>query len=222
VSEPRVTLLGDPADLALAGPQAATPPGGDLVIELVRGRPAATPGALAWDAATATVAGEHDVWRRLPWPAGARAFDLEAPAPGAGALVAGPPELTAPIAERLRERGLAVELRERADLDGIAAASVVCLPVPVGAPPPAEAMAVMAAGRLLVTGACEPSFGLQPGIDCFMEPTADGAAQRAEATLRWPEAFEVPRALARVAAARQRAETVLHRLAVDAALGVGP
>jgi hypothetical protein len=221
VSDLRATLLGDPADLALAGTESAAQPGGTLTIELVRGRPAATPGALAWDAATATIAGEDGVWRRLPWPAGARAFHLPGPT-AAAALVAGPAELTGPIAERLRERGLPVEVHDRADLDAIAAASVVCLPVTEGAPPPPEAMAVMAAGRLLVAGACEPAFGLQPGIDCFMEPTEDGAAQRAEAALRWPEAFDVPRALARVAAARQHAEVVLHRLAVDAAVGVGP
>jgi hypothetical protein len=64
VSDLRATLLGDPADLALAGTESAAQPGGTLTIELVRGRPAATPGALAWDAATATIAGEDGVWRR--------------------------------------------------------------------------------------------------------------------------------------------------------------
>jgi len=215
MSEPRVTLLGDPADLALAGP---AEPGDGLAIELVRGRPARD-GAFAWDAGTASITGEHGVWRRLPWPAGTRACELAPPA-AAAALVAGPPELTGPIAERLTSRELPVTVRERADLDAIAAASVVVLPVPGGAPPPAEAFAVLAAGRVLVTGRCEPTFGLQPGIDCFMEPTDDGAAQRAEAVLRWPEAFELLRALGRIAAERQRAEVVLRRLAVDAALGV--
>jgi len=221
VSDLRVTLLGDPADLDLAGPEVAARRGATLALQLVRAGAAPREDALSWDAATATITGAAGVWRRLPWPAGTRAFDLPAPSAHA-ALVAGPEALAGPIGERLRERGLPVAVRERADLDAIAAASVVCLPVAEGAPPPAEAMAVMAAGRLLVTGRCDPAFGLQPGIDCFMEPSEDGAAQRVEAALRWPEAFEVPRALARVAAERQRAEAVLHRLAVDAALGVGP
>ena len=193
-------------------------PGGAPTVELVRGRPAAA-GALAWDAGEASIAGEDGVWRRMPWPAGTRAFGLDAPR-AAAALVAGPETLAEPIAGRLRERGLAVDVRERADLAAIERASVVCLPAAEGGPPPAEAMAVLAAGRILVTGRCEPGFGLQPGIDCFMEDSDDGAAQRAEAALRWPEAFEVPRALGRVAAARHRADVVLHRLAVDAALGV--
>jgi len=223
----RVALLGEPADVELAGVAGRFAWGeitleqtdGALAIELVR-ETASAAGAIAWHAGSASLVRDGaDVWRRLPWPAGSRAFELADPAHGA-VLIAGPHDLADPIADRLRARGIPVDRRDRLVVEALEAAAVVCLPVPDGAAPPAETMAVLAAGRILVTGRCEPRFGLQPGIDCFMESTADGAAQRVEAAVSWPRAFDMTRALGRVAAARHRADVLLHRLAVDAALGV--
>jgi hypothetical protein len=227
MSGARVALLGDPGDLALAGAEGRFdwgevvlgPADGALTIALVRDAAATSP-SLTWDAAAATVLrADGSAWRRLPWPAGVRAAALAEP-PDGRALIAGPAEATDPIAERLLERGVAVDRRAAVDLEALGAASVVCLPSPDGAPPPAEAMAVLAAGRVLVTGRCAPRFGLQPGIDCYMESTPDAAAQRVEAAVRWPLAFRVTAAMGRVAAAPYRADVLLHRLAVDAALGV--
>ena len=200
--------------------QARAEPGDGLAIELVRGRRRPR-GALAWDAGTATITGGA---RRLAAaPVARRHARLRARPARRRRRARGRPARADRPDRRAPDEPATCRstVRERADLDAIAAASVVVLPVPGGAPPPAEAFAVLAAGRVLVTGRCEPTFGLQPGIDCFMEPTEDGAAQRAEAVLRWPEAFELMRALGRIAAERQRAEVVLRRLAVDAALGVG-
>jgi hypothetical protein len=223
----RVALLGEPADLELTGAEGRftwgeitlRPADGAFAIELVR-EDVAAGDAIAWHAGSASVVreGEH-VWRRLPWPSGTRAFELKDPLHGT-VLIVGPREFADPIAERLAERSVTVDRRERVVLEALEAASVVCLPAKDGAPPPAETMAVLAAGRILVTGRCEPCFGLQPGIDCFMESTADGAAQRVEAAMSWPRAFDLTRALGRVAATRHRADVLLHRLAVDAALGV--
>jgi hypothetical protein len=225
----RVALLGADDDLALAGAEGrfawgeivAAPAGEALTIELVRGAPARS-GALAWDGGRATLgaAGDPAPARRLPWPAGPRAFGLPEPPPGAPALLAGPAELTAPIADRLGERGIDCECRDRVTLAALGAAGVVHIAAAADAPPPPETMAVLAAGRVLVLGRHEPLFGLQPGIDCHIEATADGIAQRIEAAVAWPDAFDLTRAMARVAAACHRTDVVLHRLAVDAALGV--
>jgi hypothetical protein len=223
----RVALLGEPSDLELAGVEGRFAWGDvtrgqaddALAIELVRTDPRSD-GAIEWRAGSASLRRDGEpVWRRLPWPAGTRPFDLRPPANGT-ALIVGPAELADPIAERLDDRGVAVSRRERLVLEALSSATVVCLPAEDGAPPPPETMAVLAAGRLLVTGRCEPGFGLQSGIECFMESTADRAAQRAEAAMRWPAAFDVMRGLGRVAAAHHRADVLLHRLAVDAACGV--
>jgi len=159
-------------------------------------------------------AGEHP-WRRAPWPAADALFDLEAD--GRGVLVVGDDR---GIAKELAGRPLQVSSAPRLDLAQLEKAAVVVLTQETGAALPAEAPAVLAAGRVLVTTPCDPLYGLRPGID---HVSGDGAEEIADlatsATLHW-EAFGSMRTYARIAAERHRASRVLSDLMLDVELGL--
>ena len=161
----------------------------------------------------------NGLWRRAPWPAADPLFDLDPPCTGASVLVAGGDgQRRDDLNRTLAEAGVPVVARERLTLADLQIAAVVILPSVPGAPLPARALAVLAAGRLLVTGRCLPAFGLQPGIDHIAAATNGEAAHMAGAALRFPRAFTSLRAFGRLAAAPHRASLVYRRLLVDIAL----
>ena len=159
-------------------------------------------------------AGEHP-WRHAPWPAADALFELDAE--GGTVLVVGDDP---GIASELAGRPLEILSAPRLDLARLESAGVVVIAQERGAPLPAEAPAVLAAGRVLVTTPCDPLYGLRPGIDHL---SGDGPEEIADlatsATLHW-EAFGSMRTYARIAAERHRASRVLSDLLVDLELGL--
>ena len=159
------------------------------------------------------------LWRVAPWPVADALFDLEPPGAEAGVLVAGgEKQRREDLRMTLAAGGVPVVARERLVLADLRAAAVVILPSAPEAPLPARAVAVLAAGRLLVTARCRPAFGFQPGIDHLAMATNGEAARLAGAALRFPRAFSSLRAFGRLAAAPHRASLVYRRLLADIAL----
>jgi hypothetical protein len=157
-------------------------------------------------------------WRRAPWPVADWLFGLPPPEGGAALVVASDPERRELFRGLLERLGAPARAAERLTVDDLRAAAVVLLPGEDGEPLPAHAMAVLAARRVLVTGRCEPAFGLIPEVDWFPAAHHDDLVQYADSVLRYPDAFATPRALGALAAERHRASVVYRRLLVDLAL----
>ena len=204
----------------------------DVVVGLAEAGPPAESGAptirlpagsgRAEGARTIAQAGEG-LWRRAPWPANDGLWSM--PPPGGGLLLVGPAtERRAVVAGKLRDRGLTPFEADRLRRDDLERSGVVILlgsgPEPrlteEREPLPALAMAVLAAGRVLVVERSEPEFGLIDGITHFAFDADDEAAEIADAAATFPEAFESVRAMGRLAAAPHRASVAYGRLVADA------
>ena len=209
----RLAIVADPAGAALYGldgtfgwGEARTVAPGeedgnaDVVIEL------AADHARIGDRRIAT-AGEG-LWRRAPLPANDGLTSLP---PGEGVLVIG-------SADVVRERGVAVTEAERLTVEALGAAAIVVFAGSPGAPLPAAAPAVLAAGRLLIVPRADPGFGLLAGVDHLAYDSDYELAQLADAAATFPLAFETIVAMGRLAARAQLASAVYGRLALDLAL----
>jgi hypothetical protein len=216
-------VVGEPADLSLAGPQAGGRTG--HLVALGEARADGDVPALRWldrpprtgDPAAhrfAAPAGD-DLWRRAPWPATDALFDLPAP-PGLTVLLAGPPgPMRASIAERAAARGVPLEPVARLDLAGLSRSAAVVLADAPGGALPARAPAVLAAGRLLIVPRLGTAFGLQDGLDHLEFSDVDEAVTLVEAFRTAPDAFARMTLWGRVAARPHRASVVYARLAFD-------
>jgi hypothetical protein len=244
----RLAVLADPADAELAGltgeylwgaawtadvEQFTVEPGSepDVIVTLRDATPPPGVGAtrIAWMAGAGAegpappdrviAQGGPGLWRQAPWPVNDRVFELPAAAAGAGALIcAGTERHKREIAERLEERGVPVAVAERLTLAGLRDSAVVVLAVESAEPLPAEALSVLAAGRVLVTARCRPSFGLQAGLDHHAAEPGHEAVGYADAAVKYPRAFERMRVWGRLAAERHRASVVYGGLVTDLAL----
>jgi hypothetical protein len=158
------------------------------------------------------------LWRRAPWPAADELFDMAPPAPDGPVVVAGGESIRrGELAYALSTRELPVIEAERLDREALeSAAAVLLFPAPgAEAALPAEAPAVLAARRLLVTPAAEVNFGFLPGIDhleftLFWEAVEQLAAARSD-----PAALEPMRTWGALAARRHRASRVFADLEAD-------
>jgi hypothetical protein len=221
-----VLVLGDSEALALAGvPEPAEP---RLVVAL---DDAVVPVGLDvpvvrwWRAACAETgsAGERVIapagdglWSRAVWPVSDEVLALAAaPLPGAVLLVEPDRGVREEGLGELLSRGLAATATDRLTVDALAAADVVIHGVGVQRPLPGDAVAVLGAGRLLVTNA-EPAFGLRRGIDHLAAEGISPAADLAEAAMEFPAAFAAVRRFGRHAAGRRWAPDVYASLLFDA------
>jgi hypothetical protein len=148
-----------------------------------------------------------DVWRRMPYPVVDDAFELPPPGDPGAVLVVGPEQ----VAARLRENGAHVSIAERLTYDGLRDAGVVVLLDGTGALP-AEAMAVLAARRVLVADAGKVTFGLQHGIEFLEAPSPEHAVERADIARVYPDAMRPLRVMGARAAREHRASVIYPRL----------
>lgn len=198
---------GGPPDVVVALDDTAVPAG--VTAPVVRWWRGAAPGPREGERVIGT-AGDG-LWSRAPWPVRDEVFALAPPtAPGRVLLVGASDDELA----FARARGLTTDAVERLTLDALAAADVVMHGIGLGAPLPGDALAVLAAGRLLVTNAV-PGFGLRPGIDHLAAEGISPACDIVEAALAAPGAFAALRRAGRLAAGRFRASDVYARLAFD-------
>lgn len=155
------------------------------------------------------------LWRRQPWPANDRLFTTADADPSDGALVVGgSPATRAELVAKLGDTGVTVRDAQHLSADDLEACAIVVFP-PRAAPLPVDAMAVLAARRLLVTGRCSPAFGLRAGFTHLEAGFADHAVVNVAATLSHWDAFSTLRTWGAAAAGRHRASVVLPRLARD-------
>jgi hypothetical protein len=222
-----LAVVAGPGPAGLACPPGAPSGGAGPVVTIGDAEPNEPRGAwVRWLAAPAppregaldvAPAGEG-LWRRAPWPAADDLFDLAPAPPDAPVVVAGG-EATrrGELAYALGTRDLPVIEAERLDRQALeSAAAVLLFPAP-GAEDalPAEAPAVLAARRLLITPAAAVTFGFLPGIDhlqftLFWEAVEQLAAAREE-----PAALEPMRTWGAHAARRHLASRVLADLEAD-------
>jgi hypothetical protein len=162
-------------------------------------------------------------WRHAPWPAEDELFDLPAPAPDAGVLVAGGTEerraeLEAAFAARA-STGDPLPVRSEAALTREAledAAAVILLPPgDASVALPAQAPSVLAARRLLVTPRADISFGFAAGIDHLAFARPEEAADLVESAHRVPYGYAPLRIWGAHAAERHRASAVYARLVAE-------
>jgi hypothetical protein len=157
------------------------------------------------------------LWRRAPLPVDDGLFELGEPPAGAGALVTG--EARDELLDKLAATGIEAAGAGELSEEGLAACAVVVTTPLEPSPLPAGAMAVLAARRVLVTGPCDPRFGLEPGLDHLHARTADEAVVYVAAVLAHWEAFAPLRAWGAIAAERYRASVFYERLLSDLAAG---
>ena len=154
-------------------------------------------------------------WRRAVLPASEAAFGV-APAESADELLLVSPDDG--LAAMLRDRGLEPVLKPRLEPGDLRAAAAVILWNGAPGPLDARAMAVLAAGRLLITDGFEPAFGLQSGIDFVAARAPGDGVEYADAALKHPEAFGQLRKRAVLTARRNRAAEVYGRVLADLGL----
>ncbi len=161
------------------------------------------------------------LWRRAPWPAADHLFDLPQPPPDGPVVLAGGDEVhRGQLEYALGREGLPLVVAERLDREALAsAAAVLLLPAP-GAEEalPAEAFAVLAARRLLLTPAAPVTFGLLPGIDHLEFKLFNQATHLLVQARTHPAALEPMRVWGAAAARRYRSTEVIARLEADLAL----
>jgi hypothetical protein len=156
------------------------------------------------------------LWSRAPWPVGDGLFALPPARPGAVLVVESEESARERAVAALSRRGLRVTGAARLTVAGVAGADAVIHRVGIPRPLPGDALAVLAAGRLLVTSA-DPGFGLRRGIDHLAAEGIDPAADLLEAAFADPVAFAPVRRTARLTAARHAASAVYARVLADAA-----
>jgi hypothetical protein len=226
----RLAITADAAeDLALAGLDGAEDEDG-VPIRLFRGL--GNGGGLLVGRAERRVATEGtSLWRRMPWPVNDALFALPEAHPGDGvAVVGGSPSARAEIAAQLVQAGLRVRAGSRLTAQDLAAAAVVVYAPSAGmqrpgdrltlaaGPLPVDALAVLAARRLLVAGRCEPAFGLRASLDHLAAGNLDEAVRHALVACHHWDAFGAIRGWAAFMAEHHRASLVLPALAADLAL----
>ena len=208
-----------PAEAAPAGPPGAAPAGPAA---------AAPPPAAAAPPTTRVIATSGDgLWSRAPWPASDALFDMPPAAEPAALVVCPDAERRAHVADALAARGLRVHAAAELTLEDLTGASAVALLGSADAATPdapwaaealpAEAPAVLAAGRLLAAPRCATAFGFLAGTDHLAFGTQDDVANYLDAALTHPPAFEPFGPLGRIAAERHRASVVFARLAAELA-----
>jgi hypothetical protein len=228
------TLATDPEDGRLAGldgrfdwgeattlPLAAraTAAGADIEVTIARlpdggGRLVVRSGGTTPSGRVVATSGDG-LWRRAPWPANDQLFAMPAADPRRGALVVGgTPATRAELVTKLTGAGVRVREAQHVTASALEACAIVIFP-PRPAVLPVDAMAVLAAGRLLVTGPCLPAFGLRAGFSHLEVQFADHAVANVIGAIRYWEAFSTLRTWAGLAVERQRASVVLPRLAHD-------
>jgi hypothetical protein len=212
-----LAVVGAPEDLGLAALEPHGDAAGARVVVSLRegGAPDALSVALPGGERRLIAPAGDGVWRLGAWPAADALFELDPPAGDAGVLVAGgDPALRGECAGLLAGHDVEAESAERLTVDGLRRAAVVVL---LAEQPnlPAEAPAVLAAGRTLVTGPCELCFGLAPGVEFLRADTGEEAAQFASIAFYERAAFDAMRVLGRLAARPQRASAFYARLLVD-------
>jgi len=234
-----IELLADPADAELAGTASGAGPlvalsdvRSDGRRPLIRwlDRPAG-PGDTSSELVIAP-AGEG-LWRRAPWPAADALFELAPPsaasAPSAPAspaapssapvsaalLVGGERGLREALAARAAERGVALRQADRLDAAALAGVGCVVMAESPGGALPARAIAVLAAGRLLITPRLETTFGLEDGLDHLEFASPDEALDAVRAFGAAPATFGRVLSWGRLKAEQQRASVVYARLAHD-------
>lgn len=146
-----------------------------------------------------------------PWPVDEAVFDLEPPPDPRAVLVVAPEAES--IAEQLTADGARAFAAPRLTLAGLRAAAVVVL-IEDGTLP-VQAMAVLAARRVLITDPGERTFGLQSGIEFLRATHAGEAIERANMAVVHPRAMAGLRAMGARAAGEHRASLVYPRLAAD-------
>jgi len=163
--------------------------------------------------------GGDGLWHRAPWPVNDRVFELGRER-GESVLVVGGSEsrrreLCDVLRDELGPRGLAVMSNERLEPHELRSAGIVAMLGDPDQPLPAEAMAVLAARRLLITSRFSRSFGLQEQVD-HLAVVADRVVTRyVAAALAHPRAVDGIRAWGALAAERHRASVVYGRLVAE-------
>ena len=226
-----VHVVADPEDAALAGIDGVPVDDAHAVVLLGDARP--PPGAqpertVFWHASSATSEEGRTIapdgsglWRRAPWPAADAVFDLPPPPAPRVLVAAADAERRRWIVRDLEGRGVDAAPADRLTAAALREVSAVVLLAAESGHLPAEAMAVLAARRVLITGPAEPSFGLQPEIEFFPGAQDDDQVVCATAAARWPAAFAAARSLGARAAEHHRASSVYARLLVDLELETG-
>lgn len=159
-----------------------------------------------------------DLWSRAPWPAADPLFDLAPPADEAGVVVAGGEAGSrAVLVAAIGARGISVREEPKLGADAIEDAfAVALLPTETAASAlPLEAMAVLAARRLLLVPQTKVAFGLMAGIDHLQFSLAPEAADLIESARNHPRAYAPLRTWGALAARRHRASEVYSALLTD-------
>jgi hypothetical protein len=155
------------------------------------------------------------LWRRAPWPTNDRLFRMAGADPRDGALVVGGTQASrAELVAKLTSTGVPVREAPHLTAGNLETCAIVIFPLRAGALP-VDAMAVLAARRLLMSGPCSPAFGLRAGFSHLEAGFTDHAVVNVVAALRHWDAFSTLRTWGAFAAERHRASVVLPRLARD-------
>lgn len=225
----RLAIAGDASDVELAGLEGSFPwgevaageiDGADLVVVLARGGSscAMTVRSPAQSSGGERLISTHaaDAWRREPWPVNDEMFGCSPGGPDGAVLVTGGEEAARRLlVQKLETTGLETVEADRITRDLVTESAVVIALGLANAPLAADALAVLAARRVLVTGPRRPCFGLRAGFDHLEATTADEAVVYAAAALKHWRAFARMRAFGAMAARRQIASAFYERLVTD-------
>jgi hypothetical protein len=173
---------------------------------------------IGWDVPAARRVGGEGAWRNAPAPAADALAGLQT-RPGAGVLVVGGGDTQRQsVLDELHARNVQARGAEQLDVEGLERAAVVALVGEPGAPLSRTALAVLAAGRLLIAPRAEPTFGLLPGSDHLSYEHEAELLWCADVATMFPQAFEPIAAMAAVAVEPHWASVVYGRIALDAEL----